>query len=448
MRTNLLLLWLIAALLLAPLSPALAKGDAALARDAVAAVREFNRALARQDPDGVRQKFAKMAEDAFAFYRGTADLFYRDLVDRSAPWAADVFAADAPVCWLTGDCHVQNFATRRLPDGRVVFDYVDLDEAMPAPYLWDLRRLAASLALAAKVSNLGHKVGVEASSVMAGAYVRTLDSLAQGDSAASLVIDAAHAEGKLKSLLEDVAATDGEKWLAKKLDKADRSRFRESDEVQRVQSAPFVPGLNVFAGGVARPRSKATGFFTLKDAARRLAKGIGSLGRQRFFLLLEGPASGWSDDVVLELKQSGPSVLAPYVKKDGAPAPDAVDRVLEAYRHLCPRPPVLLGKLSLEDGRQFLAKPLTAFEEKYDLADPGDEDDFSAAAAAMGTLLARSHATAGAAKTIRARIGERRREFQDSLSEFSAAYYEQAKADFKAFRDAIEASPMLGLGKQ
>src|SRR3712207_86017 len=99
--------------------------------------------LMEADPHAFRVKYRKMAADPFAFYRGTACLFYADMTSADDPWVDDRTSR----IWIHGDLHASNFGTYLDSTGRMVFDVNDFDEAYVGHYTWDLRRFVASLAL-------------------------------------------------------------------------------------------------------------------------------------------------------------------------------------------------------------------------------------------------------------------------------------------------------------
>ena len=99
--------------------------------------------LMEADPRAFRGKFRKMAADPFAFYRGSACLFYADMTRTPDDWSDE----RAGAVWIHGDLHAENFGTYMSSDGRLVFDVNDFDEAYLGHFTWDLRRMAASLAL-------------------------------------------------------------------------------------------------------------------------------------------------------------------------------------------------------------------------------------------------------------------------------------------------------------
>lgn len=101
--------------------------------------------LLAADPAAFRVKFRKMASSAFAFYRGTACLFYADLERErhGGPYLDDRTGR----VWIHGDLHAENFGTYMDSTGRLIFNVNDFDEAYVGPFTWDLKRFAASVAL-------------------------------------------------------------------------------------------------------------------------------------------------------------------------------------------------------------------------------------------------------------------------------------------------------------
>src|SRR5687768_18368161 len=99
--------------------------------------------LMKADADAFRTKFRKMAADPFAFYRGSACVFYADMRELEDRWADDRTSR----VWIHGDLHAENFGTYMNAEGQLVFDVNDFDEAYLGHFSWDLRRFVASLAL-------------------------------------------------------------------------------------------------------------------------------------------------------------------------------------------------------------------------------------------------------------------------------------------------------------
>src|SRR5918998_6085251 len=97
------------------------------------------------DPEAFRQKFRKMAASPFAFYRGSACLFYADIKGEEDRWANECTSR----VWIQGDMHAEHFGTYLAGDGVFVFDVNDFDEAYLGHFTWDIKRMVASVALLA-----------------------------------------------------------------------------------------------------------------------------------------------------------------------------------------------------------------------------------------------------------------------------------------------------------
>ncbi|WP_396229892.1 DUF2252 family protein, partial [Frankia sp. CpI1-P] len=137
--------------------------------------------LMAAEPGAFRRKFRKMAATPFAFYRGSAALFY-----------ADVHALDDPFLdertsriWIHGDLHAENFGTYMSSNGVLVFNVNDFDEAYVGPFTWDLRRLVASLALLGRAKALSDAVITRLVEACVGAYADRIRELAEGGDASS-----------------------------------------------------------------------------------------------------------------------------------------------------------------------------------------------------------------------------------------------------------------------
>lgn len=134
--------------------------------------------LLAADPAAFRVKFRKMAGSAFAFYRGTACLFYGDL-ERERHGGPFLDERTGRV-WIHGDLHAENFGTYMDANGRLVFNVNDFDEAYVGPFTWDLKRFAASVALIGYAKALADEQISELVTVFADSYRERIHALATG----------------------------------------------------------------------------------------------------------------------------------------------------------------------------------------------------------------------------------------------------------------------------
>src|SRR3954451_4109268 len=133
--------------------------------------REFGDLMAL-DPAAFRRKFRKMAASPFAFYRGSASLFYADL---TGAYQDDSFLDERTSrVWIHGDLHAENFGTYMNSSGQLVFNVNDFDEAYVGPFVWDLKRFCASVALIGYSKALSDDAITSLVTTFAGAYLTEL----------------------------------------------------------------------------------------------------------------------------------------------------------------------------------------------------------------------------------------------------------------------------------
>lgn len=160
---------------------------------------EFGASMAL-DPAAFRRKFRKMAASPFAFYRGSASLFYADQV---GDFADDRFLDDRTSrVWIHGDLHAENFGTYMNASGQLVFNVNDFDEAYVGPFSWDLKRLAASVALLGYAKALSDRAISDLVAGFAQSYLTELRAIAAGgdDAIGSITLD--NADGVLRRVLQ------------------------------------------------------------------------------------------------------------------------------------------------------------------------------------------------------------------------------------------------------
>lgn len=281
--------------------------------------------LMEADPHGFRTKFRKMARDPFAFYRGSACLFYAD-VGPGGRWAdfdADWVDEDSSRVWVQGDLHAENFGTYLDADGRLVFDVNDFDEAYLGHWTWDLGRFCASLALLCWQKALPD----ETIDALVAAYVRAYCDQVEHyrhtdddtewaltlDTAEGAVLDALH-RAKMSTrfgMLESMTVVEEH-----------ARRFADGPGVRRLDEAEARRVLTAFLDyretlPVGR-RDAVT--FDVLDVVGRSGFGIGSAGLPAYSLLIEGFTQALDNDVVLSMKQGNVAAPSRVVDEERASA--------------------------------------------------------------------------------------------------------------------------------
>ena len=125
-----------------------------------------------RQPDLVPLRYGRMLQSPFTFYRGSAGVMAADLA------GMPVTGIHVQAC---GDAHLLNFGGFATPERRLLFDINDLDETLPAPWEWDVKRLVASFVLAARANGLSDHAGRDAATACARSYRRQMDNFAGMD---------------------------------------------------------------------------------------------------------------------------------------------------------------------------------------------------------------------------------------------------------------------------
>ncbi|MDO9457030.1 DUF2252 domain-containing protein [Nocardioides sp.] len=406
--------------------------------------------LMEADPTAFRAKFRTMAGDPHAFYRGTACLFFHDVVDDGD----DPFATgDAGRIWVHGDLHVENFGTYLNADGRLVFDVNDFDEAYLGRFTWDLQRFAASLAL------MGWQKALPENDVAAltEAYVRAyLDQVrayvdsetddfalnldnTEGPILAALVV--ARRRRRAELLDANTVEVDGARRFA------DHPSVRrlEDDERERVVAA-----FETYLGTIPpRRRSERDLFYELRDVVGKSGFGIGSAGLPAYNLLVEGYSQALDNDVVLSMKQANVPAISRYV--DAGAVERYFDheghRTVVSQRALQVHTDPMLGYTDL-DGVGYVVAEVSPYEVDLDWSGLTEPDDIAQVVSLLGRATAKIHCASDEDSDedlvefqVEDAITEAVRGREDELvawvTEFGASYAVRVRDDHACFVQAF-----------
>ncbi|MFI0190450.1 DUF2252 domain-containing protein [Streptomyces sp. NPDC017082] len=424
----------------------------------------FGRLLAA-DPAAFRVKFRKMAASAFAFYRGTACLFYHDLdagrSDGDVPSGPYLDERTSRV-WIHGDLHAENFGTYMDANGRLVFNVNDFDEAYVGPFTWDLKRFAASVALIGYAKALSDAQISELVTVYAHAYRERIRSLATGvrqDEVPPFTLDTA--QGPLLDALRDARALTRFGLLESMTEIRDfERRFAAGGGAIELDAATRYKVLAAFDGyletlpdsSLARPDS-----YRVKDVVGRRGIGIGSAGLPSYNILLEGHSDALENDVVIYIKQAQtPAVsrhltdpaVAGYFRHEG-------HRTVISQRALQAHADPWLGWTELDGAGQLVAE-VSPYAVDLGWDDIDDPAEIAAVVADLGRATAAMHAAAddtsgeslvpfSTERAIDAAIAADEEGFAPLLVDFAHGYGARARADHRVFVDLFRNGRIPGL---
>jgi uncharacterized protein (DUF2252 family) len=417
---------------------------------------------ANRVPDLVPIRYGRMLASPFAYFRGAA-----------LPMANDL--ATTPVTGLAvqacGDAHVSNFGMFGSAERRLIFDINDFDETLPGPWEWDVKRLAASLEVAARDN--GIKPAMR-KSIVEAAVRRYRLAMAGFASQPNLAVWYASADiDQIRQRLAQRITAQQSKRLAKGEAKA---RTKDSmsalgkltrivnGKPRIVADPPLVVPLSSLVPKDMDPSGMEAQLvhlvdkyrrtlagdrrylldqyqYQLSDIARKVV-GVGSVGTRCWILLMLGKDS--TDPLFLQIKEAGPAVLSEFA---GASKYDNQgQRVVEGQRLMQAASDIFLGWLRASpapDGvdRDFYVRQLRDWKFSFDTQTmvPAGLSDYGEV---CGWTLARAHARSGDRIAISAYLG-RSDTFDKAIAEFASSYADTNELDLAALDEAAKSGRVL-----
>ncbi|MCX4688709.1 DUF2252 domain-containing protein [Kitasatospora purpeofusca] len=405
--------------------------------------------LARQAEDRLADlgpiRYGRMAESPFAFLRGSAAVMAADLA------AVPDTGITVQLC---GDAHLLNFGVYASPERALLFDVNDFDETYPGPFEWDVKRLAASVAVAARDNGHSEEQVRRAALTAAQGYATAVRRLAgMGE------LDVWYARIDTEDILPLVGKASRRKRFEANLDKARRrtslqafGKLTEKGEDGRrriVNDPPLIERLpedelrlvgkiyGDYRATLAEDRRVLLDRFQLVDVARKVV-GVGSVGTRCFILLLSGRDE--SDPLFLQIKEAGRSVLEEHlpVSRPSAEAPvvHGGRRVVTGQHLMQAASDIFLGWTSGPAGRHFYGRQLRDMKGSAVIArmTPADLRQY---ADLCGRTLARAHARSGDRFAVAGYLG-RSDVFAEAIADFSVRYADRTAADHAELLAAVD----------
>jgi len=385
-------------------------------------------------------KYQRMAESPFKFFRGAAVIQARDLAN------ARVSGITVQAC---GDCHLSNFGGFASPERTLVFDINDFDETFPGAWEWDVKRLGASLVLAARDRRFPRSVGEHAVLAAASSYrERTAEFADMGVLAtwyAQISIDdIRHRFRKDRDTTarlvnaEKVAHSRTSEAVVPKLTEVVNGRRRIKDEPPvlfhfKLSAAEFAKHslnhLKQYRQTLSADRCELFDRFRFEDGVVKVV-GVGSVGT-RCYLGLFVAAS--EEPLFLQLKEARRSVLESPRGKSRFEHQGA--RVVYGQRLLQAASDIFLGWFRSAHGHDFYVRQFRDMKVSAEL-ETFKPSTLVAYATLCGWALARAHAKSGYPALLSGYLGSSDR-FDVALSKYSRAYADQVERDFELFQGAI-----------
>jgi uncharacterized protein (DUF2252 family) len=384
-------------------------------------------------------RWGRMLASPFTFMRGSALVMATDL--STTPNTGIRVQA-------CGDCHMLNFGAYATPERNIVFDMNDFDETLPAPWEWDVKRLAASIEHAGRDLDMPGAARETAVREMSSNYRSYMAKFAE--------ITAL----QVWYLRLDTAT------IGKRFARTAASRKRMAANIKRAQKrtmeSAFIKMTSIVNGQrrfvdnppeIFHPKVRSEGhplfneifgkyLGTIRDDLRVLLSryravdfvfkvvGVGSVGKRCGVMLM---MANDGDALLLQIKEANPSVLDVYAGK--SKYQNHGQRVVAGQRLMQASSDIFLGWTSLR-GRDYYVRQLR--DMKW-APDPStfSRQQLNEIAAGCGATLARAHARSTDPALISGYLG-RKGTFDDAMVEFARLYADQGERDFELLEAAVK----------
>ncbi|WP_369246093.1 DUF2252 domain-containing protein [Streptomyces sp. R41] len=399
--------------------------------------------LERQGKDRLQEllpiRYGRMTASPFAFLRGAAAVMAADLAAQPHTGL---------MVQLCGDAHLLNFGLYASPERTLLFDLKDFDETFPGPFEWDVKRLAASVAVAARENGHPEEQVRRAAQAAAGAYRTAIRRLAgQGELAVwheridadqlLPLIRSARRRKQAESNLTRARRRTSLHTLGKLTETVDgRLRIVHDPPLLEPAGAPDTASLRKifsdYRSTLSEERRLLLDRYRFVDAARKVV-GVGSVGTRCFVVLLAGRDT--DDRLFLQIKEAGKPVLEDHLPS--GPYVHQGHRVVAGQRLLQAASDIFLGWMTGPEGRAFYWRQLRDMKGSADVGgmSPRRLQNY---AGLCGTALARAHARSGDRVAIAGYLGGADT-FDRAVADFALRYADQNLADHAALGAAVVA---------
>jgi uncharacterized protein (DUF2252 family) len=415
--------------------PRRAHGDWAPSTGRLDPLEILTRSNAERMPELVPVRNGRMMESPFAYYRGTPAVMAADLS------RTPLTGIRLQIC---GDAHLLNFGTFATPERNQVFDLNDFDETQIGPWEWDIKRLAASVVVAARTAGLSDRDGADAVEGCVSEYRSETAKMAQisafevwhssldaetivaaapdksARSQAKRTVTKAHQRTSLQALSKLTTVRDGRRVIVEDPPVVARLTDAQLDQAQRFVKA--------YLATLDPDRALLLDHYEFVDAALKVV-GVGSVGTRCFVVLLSGKAD--LEPLFLQVKEAQ-SILAPYVGRSRYS--NQGRRVVVGQRIMQAASDVFLGWARVGEFDTYV-RQLRDMKGSMRLDDV-DADGLILYGRLCGAALARAHARAGQPALLAGYLG-RSSAFDESLAAFALTYADQNERDYESFLAAV-----------
>ena len=388
-------------------------------------------------------RYSRMLASPFSFLRGSAALMADDL---SRTPSSGIYVQ------ACGDCHLLNFGAFATPERKLVFDINDFDETLPAPWEWDIKRLATSFVVAGEDSELSLANAQRIAKTCVQSYRENMRAYSKQSpleiwyGQLELAKFAKEAPNKTARLRRERLIRKAEKQVAEYL--FPKITTEVNGDKRLIDNPPLIyhldqqwietaakPAIESYRSSLSHDRKVLFDRYQLKDIVVKVV-GIGSVGTRCFVALFMTPDG---DPLLLQIKEARNSVLEPYAGKSEYHMHG--ERVVVGQRLTQSSSDVFLGWMRGSKGKDFYVRQLRDMKVSFSVQDI-TPTRLKRYAVYCGQALARSHAKSGNAALISGYLGKSD-VFDEAVSMFAMEYAEQNKRDYEELVQAAKTGKIV-----
>lgn len=407
------------------------------------------------DKNYLEEKFLKMSVSPYAFFRGSNHLFWEDFYN---DWRIGFFGGRSEtLTWINGDAHIYNYGAYSNHHGEAIFCLDDFDDSIVADYQFDLWRMAISVLLDCRENGVYDDIPQKkALSHFADSYLNEMIRHEEDDPTNEVHLTKETTSGILGKFLAKVEqkrsrwkmldkwtkVEDGRRVFDFDIEKLERP---DAEELQQIQEA-----LKSYRKTLVSGFSEEEKHFEIKDIAKRVKAGTGSLGARRYYILLEGDSEALDDDVILDMKEQGHPPLVRHMNEKEKDEyvrayPHEGERHSKAFQALAEHPDRYLGWTSLF-GTTFSLKERSPYKSDFPTEKLKKKKHLYFMATMWGQTLASRHKRASYELNddahempifFQRHVAPKRREFKALVSSVALRYADRVFEDYQLFLEII-----------
>ena len=388
-------------------------------------------------------RYSRMLVSPFSFLRGSAALMADDL---SRTPSSGIYVQ------ACGDCHLLNFGAFATPERKLVFDINDFDETLPAPWEWDIKRLATSFVVAAQDNGFSNANAKRIAKISVESYRENMRVYSKQSPLEvwyghlDLAKFAKEAPNKTARLHRERLIKKAEKQVAEYL--FPKITTEINGDKRLIDNPPLIyhlddqwiekfgkPAVEAYRASLSHDRQVLFDRYQLKDIVVKVV-GIGSVGTRCFVALFMTPDG---DPLLLQIKEARNSVLEPYAGKSQYHKHG--ERVVVGQRLTQSSSDVFLGWVRGPKGKDFYVRQLRDMKVSFSVQDI-TPTRLKRYAVYCGQALARSHAKSGNAALISGYLGKSD-VFDEAVSAFAMQYADQNQRDYEELVMAVNTGRLI-----